>query len=49
MLDVCKYIYPGLQDFQIAGAVKITKLTGDPNSAVVKPVFITGVIYRIGK
>jgi hypothetical protein len=49
MLDVCKYIHPALKDFQIAGAVKITKPTGDPNSAVVKPVFITGIIYRIGK
>jgi hypothetical protein len=29
MIDVCKYIHPGLQDFQIAGAVKITKPTGD--------------------
>jgi hypothetical protein len=49
MLDVCKYIHPGLKDFQIAGAVKITKPTGDPNSAAVKPVFITGIIYRIGR
>jgi hypothetical protein len=49
MLDVCKYIHPALKDFQIAGAVKITKPTGDPNSATVKPVFITGIIYRIGK
>jgi hypothetical protein len=49
MLDVCKYIHPGLKDFQIAGAVKITKPTGDTNSAAVKPVFITGIIYRIGR
>ena len=49
MLDVCKFLHPGLKDFQIAGAVKIAKPTGDPNSAAVKPVFIIGIIYRIGK
>jgi hypothetical protein len=49
MIDALKFLSPALKDFQIAAAVKLTKPTGDPNSAVVKPVFITGLIYRIGR
>jgi hypothetical protein len=34
---------------RIRSAVMITKPTDSPNGAVVKPVFVTGIIYRIGR
>lgn len=49
IVDAFKYMLPALKDFEIACAVKITKPTADSNSAVVKPVFVTGIIYRIGR
>jgi hypothetical protein len=49
MIDAFKYAVPVLKDFQIALAAIITKPTDSPNGAVVKPVFGTGIIYRIGR